>query len=57
MMFHLLINSHQFSKMVDTLKDDATQSYIVGFKTTLQQLALVHPHGGLLRVEPMQDVC
>jgi len=33
----------EFCKMVDSFKDDATQSYIVGFETALEQAAIVHP--------------
>ena len=34
---------NEFSKMVDTLKDDAAQSYIVDFEVALEQATLVHP--------------
>ena len=33
----------KFSKVVDSLKDDATQSFIVWFETALEQAAIVHP--------------
>jgi len=33
----------EFSKSINTLKDDATQSYIVGFEAVMEQAALVHP--------------
>jgi len=33
----------EFSRSTDSFKEDATQSYLVGFEATLEQATIVHP--------------
>jgi len=44
---------NKFSKMIDTRKDDMTQSNTVGFEVVLEQAVIVYLSNGLLWVEPM----
>ena len=40
------------SKMIDPLKDDVTQSYVVGFEATMEQAAIVHPSVDFSELSP-----
>ncbi|KAL9328128.1 hypothetical protein ACSQ67_003131 [Phaseolus vulgaris] len=33
----------ELSKAIDSFKEDATQSYLIGFEVTLEQAVVVHP--------------
>jgi len=46
----------EFSKMVDFLKDDAAQSFIVGFETTLEQATIVHPTVFFSELDPCKSI-
>jgi len=39
----MMRKEEDFSKATDPFKEDATQSYIVGFKAALEQATVVHP--------------
>jgi len=42
--------------MVDSLKDNTTQSYIVVFETALEQAALVHPTVDFSELNPCKSI-
>ena len=42
--------------MVNSLKDDATQSYLVRFKTTLEQATVVHPIVEVSELDPGKTI-
>jgi len=46
----------EFSKVVDSLKDDATQSFIVRFETALKQAVIVHPTVDFSELNPCKRI-
>lgn len=46
----------KFSKTINTVKDDATQSYIVGFEAAMEQVALLHPSVDFSEFSPCKSV-
>jgi len=46
----------EFSKVVDSLKDDVTQSLIVGFEIALEQAAIVHPTVDFSKLNPCKRI-
>jgi len=38
--------------MIESLKDDATRSFLVGFKTAMEQVTVVHPTMDLSVMDP-----
>ncbi|KAL9325373.1 hypothetical protein ACSQ67_006018 [Phaseolus vulgaris] len=46
----------EFTKMVDSLKDDTTQSFIVGFETALEQASSVHPTVDFIELNPCKSI-
>ncbi|KAK7353766.1 hypothetical protein VNO80_19218 [Phaseolus coccineus] len=45
-----------FTKMIESLKDDVTQSFLAGFETALEQAAVVHPTMDLFVLDPGKTV-
>jgi len=42
--------------VVDSLKDDATQSFIVGFETALEQATIIHHAMDCLEFNPCKSI-
>jgi len=52
----IIRKENEFWKMVDSLKDNTTQSYIVVFETALEQAALVHPTVDFSELNPCKSI-
>jgi len=46
----------EITKMVDSLKDDTTQSFIAGFETALEQASSFHPTVDFIELNPCKSI-
>jgi len=46
----------ELSKIIDTLKDDVTQAYVVGFEAAMEQATIVHPSLNFSELSPCKAV-
>jgi len=48
----MALKEESSAKVIDSLKEDVTQSFLAGFKTTLEQAAIVQPTMDLSELDP-----